>query len=69
MIGLRRATQHREAIEIVRPLVMRGGFGIFDTLPLTYQFELLALNVSPYFQTGTISTLPVGSFPAGGCLC
>ena len=46
--------------------VVRGGFGIYDTLPLTYQFELLALNVAPYFQTGSITTLPQGSFPAGG---
>jgi hypothetical protein len=46
--------------------VVRGGFGIYDTLPLTYQFELLAINVAPYFQTGSITTLPQGSFPAGG---
>jgi hypothetical protein len=45
---------------------VHGGFGIYDTLPLTYQFELLALNVSPYFQTGTINTLPQESFPTGG---
>jgi hypothetical protein len=44
---------------------VRGGFGIYDTLPLTYQFELLALNVAPYFQTGSITTLPQGSFPGG----
>jgi hypothetical protein len=45
---------------------IRGGFGIYDTLPLTYQFELLSLNVAPYFQNGSITTLPQGSFPAGG---
>jgi hypothetical protein len=44
---------------------VRGGFGIYDTLPLTYQFELLALNVSPYFQTGSITAFPQGSFPTG----
>jgi hypothetical protein len=47
-----------------RPAV-RGGFGIYDTLPLTYQFELLAINDAPYFQTGSITTLPQGSFPTG----
>ena len=44
---------------------VRGGFGIYDTLPLTYQFELLAINEAPYFQTGSITTLPQGSFPTG----
>jgi hypothetical protein len=44
---------------------VRGGFGIYDTLPLTYQFELLAINVAPFFQTGTLTALPQGSFPAG----
>ena len=45
---------------------VRGGFGIYDTLPLTYQFELLTINVAPFFQTGTLTALPQGSFPAGG---
>jgi hypothetical protein len=44
---------------------VRGGFGIYDTLPLTYQFELLAINVGPFFQTGSVTTLPQGTFPAG----
>jgi hypothetical protein len=44
---------------------VRGGFGVYDTLPLTYQFELLAINVAPFFQTGTLTALPQGSFPAG----
>jgi hypothetical protein len=44
---------------------VRGGFGIYDTLPLTYQFELLAINEAPYVQTGSITTLPQGSFPTG----
>lgn len=44
---------------------VRGGFGIYDTLPLTYQFELLAINEAPYFQTGSVTTLPHGSFPTG----
>ncbi len=45
---------------------MRGGFGIYDTLPLTYQFTLLVVNVNPFSRTGAITTLPVGSFPLGG---
>jgi hypothetical protein len=44
---------------------VRGGFGVYDTLPLTYQFELLAINVAPFFQTGTLTALPQGSFPTG----
>jgi hypothetical protein len=44
---------------------VRGGFGIYDTLPLTYQFELLAINEAPFFQTGSLTTLPQGSFPTG----
>ena len=44
---------------------IRGGFGIYDTLPLTYQFELLAINDAPFFQTGSLTTLPQGSFPSG----
>jgi hypothetical protein len=44
---------------------VRGGFGIYDTLPLTYLFDLLAINEAPYFQTGSITTLPKGSFPTG----
>jgi len=35
-----------------------AAFGIYDILPLTYQFELLALNAGPYFQTGSLTTLP-----------
>jgi hypothetical protein len=45
---------------------VRGGFGIYDTLPLPYQFELLAINEAPFFQTGSLTTLPQGSFPSGG---
>jgi hypothetical protein len=48
-----------------RKTAIRGGFGIYDTLPLTYQFELLAINEAPFFQTGSLTTLPQGSFPTG----
>src|SRR5437899_9673046 len=29
---------------------IRGGFGIYDTLPLTYQFGLLVVNANPFAQ-------------------
>jgi hypothetical protein len=34
---------------------IRGGFGIYDVLPLLYQVELLAALSSPYFQAGATS--------------
>ena len=43
---------------------MRGGFGINDTLPLNYQFALIALQAAPFFRQGSISA-PAGSFPTG----
>ena len=42
---------------------VRGGFGIYDNLPLTYDFTLLSLNAAPFFQTGTISSGLNGKFP------
>jgi hypothetical protein len=47
---------------------LRGGFGIYDTLPLTYQFGLLVVNANPFSLAGSVNspTLPVGSFPTGG---
>jgi carboxypeptidase family protein/TonB-dependent receptor-like protein len=49
-------------------LVVRSGFGIFDVLPLPYEFEILSLVTAPYFRLATIpvSLLPPGSFPGGG---
>jgi hypothetical protein len=44
---------------------VRGGFGLYDTLPLTYQFGLLVVNTAPFFQSGALTTLPPGSFPTG----
>ena len=46
---------------------VRGGFGIFDNLPLPYLFELTSLLSAPYFELGNIATpqLPAGSFPSG----
>lgn len=46
-------------------LIVRSGFGIFDVLPLPYEFELLSTGVAPFFELGTPSNLPAGSFPYG----
>ena len=43
---------------------VRGAFGIYDVLPLTYQFGIQAYSAAPFFQRATISSgLPEGSFP------
>ncbi len=44
---------------------VRGGFGIFDNLPLPYLFELTTLLSAPFFESGNITALPQGSFPKG----
>jgi hypothetical protein len=46
-------------------LAVRSGFGIFDVLPLPYEFELLSLGVAPFFENATPTQLPAGSFFAG----
>jgi hypothetical protein len=33
---------------------IRGGFGIFDILPLPYQFELLSSLAAPYLKVGSV---------------
>jgi len=33
---------------------IRGGFGVFDILPLPYQFELLSSLAAPYLQVGSV---------------
>ena len=43
---------------------VRGGFGIYDVLPLTYLFGIALYSAAPFFERGTISSgLPAGSFP------
>lgn len=44
---------------------VRSAFGIYDELPLTYEFELLSSIVAPFYLNGTVSNPPAGSFPAG----
>jgi hypothetical protein len=45
---------------------VRGGFGMYDNLPLPYLFELTSLLSAPYFESGSIANPPLGSFPSGG---
>ena len=44
---------------------VRGGFGIYDVLPLTYQFNLLAAFSSPFYTQLQKSGLPAGTFFTG----
>ncbi len=41
---------------------VRGGFGIFDVLPLPYEMELENEFSYPYFIQGTDTNMPAGSF-------
>ena len=44
---------------------VRGAFGVYDVLPLTYEFGNAAYSAAPFFQLATISSgLPPESFPA-----
>ncbi len=49
---------------------VRAGFGMFDVLPLIYQFFNVELSSAPFYLTGTVSNKPAtpldGSFPGGG---
>ena len=45
--------------------LISGGFGIFDVLPLPYEIQMNELFSAPYFESGNVSKLPVGSFPTG----
>jgi hypothetical protein len=44
---------------------VRGGFGLFDVLPLPYQTAYLTLVSEPFAQSGYVSKVPLGSFFAG----
>ena len=41
---------------------LRGAFGIYDVLPLPYQFELLTLLSAPFTEGGNATVVP-GDFP------
>ncbi len=45
--------------------ILRSGFGMFDVLPLPYEFSLTIPTVTPFSQQVYASTLPPGSFPLG----
>jgi len=42
---------------------VRGGFGMFDVLPLLQQYSSNEANTAPFFLSGTAENLPPGSFP------
>jgi hypothetical protein len=46
---------------------VRGGFGMFDMLPMTYQLNLMQVLAAPFFLIGTLNSpaLPPGTFFAG----
>jgi hypothetical protein len=47
--------------------LLRGGFGIFDVLPLPYEFTLSFQRADPNIQT-VVGPASVGSFPTGAFL-
>jgi hypothetical protein len=42
---------------------LSAGFGIFDVLPLPYLIQFNELFSAPYFDLGSATNLPMGSFP------
>ncbi|HUY12090.1 MAG TPA: TonB-dependent receptor [Terriglobia bacterium] len=44
---------------------VRGGFGLFDVLPLPYETMLTDYLATPFFALGSASRVPPGSFYAG----
>jgi outer membrane receptor protein involved in Fe transport len=44
---------------------VRGGFGLFDVLPLPYEIVLSTYLAAPFFGEGSTSKLPPGSFYTG----
>jgi hypothetical protein len=44
---------------------VRSGFGVFDVLPLPYEFNILSILAAPFYIIGTIANPPAGSFPSG----
>ena len=43
---------------------IRGGFGFYDVLPLTYEFNIVSYLSAPFFQRGNIANPPQGTFPS-----
>jgi len=44
---------------------VRAGFGMFDVLPLPYQFSLMISKQAPFYQHARVKNLPQGSFYTG----
>jgi hypothetical protein len=44
---------------------VRGGFGMYDSLPMLYEFATVNGVAAPFFEQGSTTTLPQGSFPKG----
>jgi len=44
---------------------VRGAFGMYDVLPMTYLYELLSILTAPYLQTGSVGGLTAAAFPTG----
>jgi hypothetical protein len=44
---------------------IHSGFSIYDVLPLPYEFSLLETRSAPFYQGGSASKLPAGSFYTG----
>ena len=44
---------------------VRGGYGLFDVLPLPYEFNIIGPLAAPFLLAGSTSSLPAGSFPGG----
>ncbi|MBV9180411.1 MAG: TonB-dependent receptor, partial [Acidobacteria bacterium] len=42
---------------------VRGAFGVYDVLPLIYNFTLAITESAPFYKLGTSGSLPAGSFP------
>jgi hypothetical protein len=45
--------------------LVRSGFGIFDVLPLPYEFAISYQHGTPFVEEVFANTLPAGSFPTG----
>ena len=48
---------------------VRGAFGMYDVLPLPYEFELISILSAPFFESGNATAangLVQGTFPTGG---
>ena len=44
---------------------VRGGFGMFDVLPLPFLLGQFGTNAAPFVGAGSVNNLPPGSFPTG----